>query len=76
MSKVVINMIQSDATQLIWAKDPDLERMPTRVRRFVQHRTAIGPRTQGGMQEMLWAELVRAIQANVVMRYLHPAKAA
>ena len=75
MSKVVINMIQADATQLIWAKDPDLERMPVRVRRFVQHRTAIGPRTQGGMREMLWAEHVRAIQANVVMRYLHPAKA-
>ena len=26
MSKVVVNMIQADATQLIWAKDPDLER--------------------------------------------------
>ena len=61
MSKVIMNMIQADATQLLWAKDPGLERMPVRVRRFVRHRTAIGPRTQGGMREMLFVTLDMAI---------------
>ena len=70
-----ISKIQSDATRLLWAKDPTLDDLPKRVKRFVRHRTAIGPRSKGGMKEMVWAEHVRAVQANVIMRYLSPATA-
>ena len=70
-----VNAMQVDADRLQWAKDPVLNDLPKRIRRCVAHRTAIGPRTKGGLNEMLWSDHVKAIQAQVVMRYLHPAKA-
>ena len=74
--KSAVNAMQVDADRLLWAKDPILNDLPKRVRRCVAHRTAIGPRTRGGLNEMLWSDHVKAIQAQVIMRYLHPAKAA
>ena len=68
--------MQVDADRLLWAKDPVLNDLPKRIKRCVAHRTAIGPRTRGGLNEMLWSDHVKAIQAQVIMRYLHPARSA
>ena len=76
MSRNIMEMIQSDADRMWWSRDPILDGNRRRVKRFQAKHTAIGPRSKGGLNNMVWAEHVRGMQARWIMRYLHPARAA
>ena len=67
-----IQKVQHDADELWWKKDPELD-SKRRIRRFVAQRTAVGPRSQGGVNNMPWKDHVHAVQAETILRYLHPA---
>lgn len=76
MNKHMITSIQQDADRLWWSRDPVLDGNSKRIRRFVAHRTATGPRQKGGMGNMSWKDHVDAVLAKWVLRYMHPAESA
>ena len=52
MGAAVRAEIKDDANTLWWSKEPELGNGKKRIRRFVAQRTAIGPRTVGGLNNM------------------------
>ena len=64
MSKDIRERVQSEANTLLWSKEPDLDKAPVRYRRFVAKRTAIGPRSKGGLKCMDWESHVTAFLAE------------
>ena len=75
MGKETRQEVQRDADRLWWSKDPILDGEKRRIKRFVAHRTAIGPRKLGGVGVMDWSDHVDAVLASWILKYLHPAYA-
>ena len=76
MPRNVTSMIQADADTLWWSREPQLgaEDRP-RFRRFVARRTAIGPRSKGGLGNLDWAAHVESFQSQWITRYVDPCEA-
>ena len=66
MSKALRIKIQTDADRLWWSRDPILDGTTRRIKRFVAKRTAIGPKSKGGVNVMDWSDHVDAVQASSV----------
>ena len=71
MNDRMITEIQADADRILFAKDPSVF-ATSRYRRFVAKRTAIGPRSKGGLNAIDWKSHVDAFKAQWVIKYLHP----
>lgn len=77
MNTQTCTKIQLDADQLWWAKKPSLkDDGRTRFKRFLDKRTAPGPRNKGGIKNMIWQNHVKATQADWIHRYVDPSEAA
>ena len=76
MDKHISAEVQADADRLWWSRDPVLDGNRVRVRRFVAKDTASGPRSKGGMGNMVWADHVTAFLASWINKYLHPSRTA
>ena len=64
MEKEILQIVQRDADQLWWSKEPDLQKPPVRFRRFVAKLTAIGTRSKGGKKHGLgkpYSRLLRTV---------------
>ena len=74
MTKEIKQKMQKEADILWWSKEPVLvnRQTTTRLRRFVNKKTAIGPRKLGGMNNMDWAIHAESFTGELVIRYLHP----
>ena len=75
MEKEILQIVQRDADQLWWSKEPDLQKPPVRFRRFVAKLTAIGTRSKGGLKNMDWESHTQGFYAQWIVRYVHPSKA-
>jgi hypothetical protein len=85
MTRAMQEVVQRDADILWWSKDPaiqviedaqgNIEKNPKRIRRWVAKNTAIAPRSEGGLNNMSWADHVSAVQAEWMIRYLDPGRA-
>ena len=73
MNKTLRARVQADADRLWWSRDPILDGNGRRIKRFVEKRTAIGPKSRGGVNAMDWSDHVDAVQASWILKYLHPA---
>lgn len=71
MSNQTISEVQADVDRILFAKDPSVF-ADARFRRFVAKRTAIGPRSKGGLNAIDWKSHVDAFKAQWVIKYLHP----
>ena len=69
MPKTIKDKIQEGADQLWWSKDPDIKN-PKRFRRFVSKMTAIGPKNQGGLGQMLWPLHAESFTAQWIINYV------
>ena len=56
--------MQADADILWWSREPTLDGKHAKFRRFVAKDTAIGPRNEGGLNNMGWEEHVKAVQKH------------
>ena len=72
MSRLIREEVKHDADTLWWSKEPELGGPRARFRRFVAKRTAIGPRGQGGLNNMDWSSHVDAVLAGWVLRWISP----
>ena len=74
MTKEIKQKMQKEADILWWSKEPVLinRQTTTRLRRFVNKKTAIGPRKLGGMNNMDWTIHSESFTGELIIRYLHP----
>jgi hypothetical protein len=73
MDKQTTITVQKDADILWWAREPRIEE-GKRVRRWIAAKTAIGPRSRGGINNMDWAIHTSSFYAQWILRYVHPAQ--
>ena len=72
MPRKVMRMVQDDADTLWWSKEPKLGGDRKRFRRFVAKKTAIGPRSKGGLGNLDWASHVDSFMSQWITRYVEP----
>ena len=77
--KQVLDLIESDANQLLWASDPDLHTNElgsnTRTRKTMTTLASYQPLRHGGANIMLLHAHISAYQAHWIIRYLDPREA-
>jgi hypothetical protein len=83
MNKKITAVVQKDADILWWSREPKLEansqggiaqKNATRIKGWVRKQTAIGPRKEGGLNNMDWDAHSSCFRAQWFLRYLHPAE--
>ena len=76
MPQPIIDMIESDAKQMLWSTDPTLISNETGTsrgsRRYIHEKASYLPERKGGGGVMHWASHCNAIYAQWIVRYLHP----
>ena len=75
MNKTIKRKIQTDADTLWWNPDPDLENIPTRIKRWIRKETAIGDQSRGGANNLDWTIHSEGFTSEWFIRYAHPTKA-
>ena len=78
MPKSIMNMIESDAKQILWATTPKLQANEDgsgRCRRYIREAPSYKPTSQGGAGIMHWPSHCSAFYAQWVVRYLDPRRA-